>query len=54
VRVGSIVYPTTTQGATMGAVSFLTAVGRFIGQFPAFFQMLHDLARAADAAQRGI
>jgi hypothetical protein len=37
----------------MGAVNFLTNSGLFIGQPPAFFQMLQDLASAADAATRG-
>ncbi len=38
----------------MGAVNFLTASGLFIGQPPAFFQLLTTLATAADAAQRGV
>jgi hypothetical protein len=48
----SIVRPTATQGAAMAAVNFLTADGLFIGQSKAFFQLLTDLAEAADAAQR--
>jgi len=48
----SIIRPTETEGAAMGAVSFLTAMGLFIGQSPAFFALLHELAEAADAAQR--
>jgi hypothetical protein len=31
----------------------LTNMGLFIGQSPAFFNMLHALAQDADAAQRG-
>ena len=50
----SIIRPTETQGAAMGAVKALTADGLFIGQSPAFFALLHDLAAQADAAQRGV
>ncbi len=46
----SIIRPTTTQGAAMGAVRALTADGLFIGQSGEFFQLLSDLAAAADAA----
>jgi hypothetical protein len=49
----SIVRPTKTQGAALGAVQFLTAMGLFIGQSPAFFKFLHALALAADIAQFG-
>jgi hypothetical protein len=49
----SIIRPTQTQGAAMGAAKFLTDSGLFIGQPPAFFQLLQDLAAAADAARRG-
>lgn len=38
----------------MGALKFLTAMGLFIGQSPAFFSFLTDLAEAADAAVRGM
>ncbi|HMH08281.1 MAG TPA: hypothetical protein VK579_16520 [Terriglobales bacterium] len=48
----SIIRPTKTRGAAMGAVKALTADGLFVGQSPAFFQMLHDLAADADAARR--
>jgi hypothetical protein len=48
----SIIRPTKTRGAAMGAVKALTADGLFIGQSAAFFQMLHDLAADADAARR--
>jgi Ferritin-like domain len=47
----SIVRPTNTKEAAMGAVEFLTADGLFIGQQPAFFRELKDLARDADAAR---
>jgi hypothetical protein len=46
----SIVRPTATAGAAMGAVNTLTANGLFIGQTPEFFQLLQDLATDADAA----
>jgi hypothetical protein len=49
----SIIRGTETQGAAMGAVKALTADGLFIGQPPAFFALLHQLAQQADAAQRG-
>ncbi len=50
----SIIRPTQTQGAAMGALKALTDDGLFIGQSPAFFALLHDLAAQADAAQRGV
>ena len=50
----SVIRPTNTTGAAMGALKFLTAMGLFIGQAEAFFVFLTDLAEAADAAQRGI
>jgi hypothetical protein len=46
----SIVRPTQTQGAAMSVVQFLTAMGLFRGQSPAFFAKLTRLAQAADAA----
>ena len=49
----SIVRPTKTEGAAMGAVRFLTAMGLFLGQSMEFFQLLNDLAEEADAARRG-
>ena len=49
----SIIRPTETQGAAMGALKALTADGLFIGQSQAFFAVLQDLATKADAAQRG-
>jgi hypothetical protein len=36
----------------MGAATFLTAMGLFKGQPPAFFTALKMLARQADAATR--
>jgi hypothetical protein len=48
----SIIRPTETRGAAMGVVNFLTAMGLFIGQPPAFFRLLRQLASDADAAQR--
>jgi len=50
----SIIRPTQTEGAAMGAVRALTADGLFIGQKdPKFFALLHELAEAADDARRG-
>ncbi len=37
----------------MGVVNFLTDMGLFIGQSPAFFALMTQLAQAADAARRG-
>src|SRR5215470_4206227 len=48
----SIVRPTETEGAAMGALKALMADGLFIGQTPQFFQLLNDLARDADQARR--
>jgi hypothetical protein len=48
----SIVRPTETQGIAMGVVKFLTAMGLFRGQSPAFFSTMTMLAQQADAAQR--
>jgi hypothetical protein len=49
----SIIRPTNTEGIAMGVVQFLTDMGLFIGQSPAFFQLLHDLAEAADHTHHG-
>jgi len=49
----SIIRPTGTKGAAVGALNFLTAMGLFIGQSPQFFAILRDLAEDADAARRG-
>jgi hypothetical protein len=50
----SIVRPTQTKGAAMGAVAALTADGLFRGQQPGgpFFTLLRDLANDADQARR--
>jgi hypothetical protein len=48
----SIIRPTQTKGAAMGAVDALTADGLFIGQTPEFFRLLRDLARDAAQARR--
>jgi hypothetical protein len=48
----SVVRPTKTNGVATGALKFLTAMGLFIGQSPAFFTYMTNLATAADAAQR--
>src|SRR5256714_6421407 len=49
----SIIRPTETEGAAMGALKALTDDGLFRGQSPAFFAFMHDLAVAADAARHG-
>ena len=49
----SIIRPTETKGIAMNVVNFLTAMGLFIGQSPAFFNLLRNLAQEADAARRG-
>jgi hypothetical protein len=48
----SIIRPTETRGIAGNVVNFLTAMGLFIGQPPAFFRLLHGLAEDADAARR--
>jgi hypothetical protein len=48
----SIIRPTETKGAAMGAVNALTGDGLFIGQSKEFFELLMDLATDADAARR--
>jgi hypothetical protein len=48
----SIIRPTETVGAAMAAANGLTADGLFIGQSEEFFDVLHGLAEAADAAQK--
>jgi len=47
----SIVRPTNTEGAAMGAAAFLTAEKLFQGQSKAFFEALKQLAKEADAAK---
>jgi len=49
----SVIRPTETKGIAMGVVKFLTAMGLFIGQSPAFFELMSDLAEDADEARRG-
>jgi len=49
----SIIRPTNTEGVAMGALKFLTDMGLFIGQPPAFFTFMTNLAQQADAARRG-
>jgi hypothetical protein len=48
----SIIRPTATKGAAMGALKALTADGLFIGQSKAFFSFMHTLAVEADLAVR--
>jgi hypothetical protein len=48
----SIIRPTATEGAAMGALKGLTDDGLFIGQSPEFFQLMRDLAEDADEAKR--
>jgi hypothetical protein len=49
----SIIRPTETEGIAMNVLNFLTAMGLFKGQSGAFFRLLTELAREADAARRG-
>jgi Ferritin-like domain len=49
----SIIRPTKTQGVAMGALRFLTDMGLFIGQSPAFFAYMAGLAQDADHAHHG-
>ena len=49
----SIIRPTETREAAMAALNAFTADGLFIGQPPAFFAVLSQLAHAADAAGHG-
>jgi hypothetical protein len=48
----SIIRPTATKGAAMGALKGLTADGLFIGQTDAFKELVTDLAADADRAKR--
>jgi hypothetical protein len=48
----SVIRPTETRGAALGALVFLTRMGLFAGQAPKFFEFMCDLAEAADAATR--
>ena len=47
----SIIRPTETRGAAMGALRFLTDDGLFRGQTEAFFAFMRRLAKEADAAR---
>jgi hypothetical protein len=49
----SIIRPTKSEGAAMGALQFLTAMGLFIGQSQDFFDYLTKLATQADHARHG-
>jgi hypothetical protein len=49
----SIIRPTETAGAAMGAAKALTDDGLFIGQSNEFFAAVTELAQAADAARQG-
>jgi hypothetical protein len=48
----SIIRPTQTQGAAMGAVKALSEDGLFRGQSEDFFDFIEELAAEADAASR--
>jgi hypothetical protein len=49
----SVIRPTNTEGAAVGALTFLTNMGLFIGQSTAFFAYMTQLAQDADRAKRG-
>jgi Ferritin-like domain len=49
----AVIRPTNPKGIAAGVVSFLTAMGLFIGQSAEFTKQLTTLANQADAAQRG-
>jgi hypothetical protein len=49
----SIIRPTKTEGIAAGTLQFLTDMGLFIGQSPAFFAFMAELARLADHARAG-
>src|SRR6266704_385504 len=49
----SVIRPTETKGVAKGALKFLTDMGLFIGQSPAFFALMQNLAEDADEARRG-
>ena len=50
----SVIRPTETNGAAMGALNFLTSMGLFRGQSQAFFNFMTELATEADAATRQV
>src|SRR6059036_256172 len=49
----SVIRTTKTEGVAMGTLQFLTDMGLFIGQSPAFFAFMTELAVDADNARRG-
>jgi hypothetical protein len=49
----AVIRPTNPEGIAKAVVAFLTAMGIFVGQTPAFFKTLNTLAQQADAAKRG-
>src|SRR5947199_905460 len=49
----SIIRPTKTKGVAVGALKFLTDMGLFSGQSPAFFAVMKQLAQVADHARHG-
>ena len=49
----SIIRPTKSEGVAMGALTFLTNMGLFIGQSPAFFAYMTQLAQDADHTRHG-
>jgi len=48
----SVIRPTETKDAALGALRFLTDMGLFIGQSPEFFEFMRHLAEDADMARR--
>jgi hypothetical protein len=48
----SVIRPTETKGAAMGALKFFMDMGLFTGQSPAFFAFMQNLAEEADRAHR--
>src|SRR6266704_1547779 len=49
----SIIRPTQTSGVAMRTLQFLTDMGLFIGQSPAFFALMTQLAQDADHTRHG-
>jgi hypothetical protein len=49
----SVIRPTQTTDVAMQTLQFLTDMGLFIGQSPAFFAFMTELAREADHARHG-
>ena len=49
----SVIRPTQTKNIAKGVVKFLTDMGLVMGQSPAFFAFIQDLAEDADDARRG-